>query len=41
MNADGSGQRRLTKQGAEPGWSPDGQEIGFMSERGGNRRSTS
>ena len=36
MNADGSGQRRLTKRGALPGWSPDGRKIGFVSERDGN-----
>ena len=36
MNADGSGQQRLTTKGAEPGWSPDGQKIAFMSERDGN-----
>jgi TolB protein len=36
MNADGSGQHRLTTQGAQPGWSPDGQKIAFMSERDGN-----
>ena len=36
MNANGSGQQRLTTQGAQPGWSPDGQKIGFMSERDGN-----
>ena len=36
MNADGSGQQRLTAQGAQPGWSPDGQKIAFMSERNGN-----
>ena len=36
MNADGSGQQRLTTQGAQPGWSPDGQKIAFMSERDGN-----
>ena len=36
MDADGSGQQRLTTQGAEPGWSPDGQKIAFMSERDGN-----
>ncbi len=36
MNADGSGQQRLTTRGAEPGWSPDGQKIAFMSERDGN-----
>ena len=36
MNADGSGQQRLTTQGAQPDWSPDGQKIAFMSERDGN-----
>jgi TolB protein len=36
MNADGSGQQRLTTRGAEPGWSPDGQKIAFMRERDGN-----
>jgi TolB protein len=36
MNADGSGQHRLTAQGAQPGWSPDGQKIAFMTERDGN-----
>jgi TolB protein len=36
INADGSGQHRLTTQGAQPGWSPDGQKIAFMSERNGN-----
>ena len=36
INADGSGQQRLTTQGAQPGWSPDGQKIAFMSERDGN-----
>jgi TolB protein len=36
MNADGSGQQRLTTQGAQPGWSPDGRTIAFMSERDGN-----
>jgi TolB protein len=36
MNADGSGQQRLTTRGAMPAWSPDGQKITFMSERDGN-----
>ena len=36
MNADGSGQQRLTTRGAMPGWSPDGRTIAFMSERDGN-----
>ena len=29
MNADGSGQRRLTRKGAEPAWSHDGRSIAF------------
>ena len=45
MNADGSGQRRLTRNagqvhegaiGAQPRWSPDGQQIAFVSGRDGN-----
>ena len=36
MNADGTGPQRLTTKGAQPGWSPDGQKIAFMSERDGN-----
>jgi TolB protein len=45
MNADGSGQRRLTRSGAKPGWSrsgsqpqwsPDGRKIAFVSKRDGN-----
>jgi TolB protein len=39
MNADGSKQRRLTKDGAAdafPAWSADGTKIGFASNRDGN-----
>ena len=45
MNADGSGQRRLTRNagqvhegaiGARPRWSPDGRQIAFVSGRDGN-----
>jgi TolB protein len=37
MNADGSGQRRITStpENAFPAWSPDGSSIGFLSNRDG------
>jgi Tol biopolymer transport system component len=39
MNADGTGETRLTHNAAydgDPGWSPDGTQIVFTSERDGN-----
>jgi TolB protein len=36
MNADGSGQRKLTQRGHAARWSPDGEKISFVSSRDGN-----
>jgi TolB protein len=36
MNADGSAPRRLTRDGAQPRWSPNGRRIAFVTERDGN-----
>jgi Tol biopolymer transport system component len=36
MNADGSGQRKLTERGHDPRWSPDGEKISFVTNRDGN-----
>jgi len=39
MNADGSGQRRLTRNPANEGslaWSPDGRKIAFVRDRDEN-----
>ena len=43
MDADGSGQRHLTRDPAHDGagnWSPDGTRIVFDSDRGGAATST-
>jgi Tol biopolymer transport system component len=36
INADGSGQRKLTERGHDARWSPDGKMISFVSSRDGN-----
>jgi TolB protein len=33
INADGSGQQRLTRGASQPRWSPDGRTIAFVSKR--------
>ena len=40
MNADGKGERRLTRHPAddrESAWSPDGRKIAFVSDRDRSR----
>jgi Tol biopolymer transport system component len=36
INADGSGEQKLTEGGGQAHWSPDGQKIAFRSKRNGN-----
>jgi dipeptidyl aminopeptidase/acylaminoacyl peptidase len=33
MNADGSGQRKLTSSGSEPAWSPDSRRLAYIDTR--------
>ena len=36
INADGSGQQRLTRGASQPRWSPNGRKIAFVSQRDGD-----